>query len=445
MPIKSVHITNYYHKNSGGISTSFNNLMDAAARHRRYVRLIVPDETEHVEDVNEFAKIYYIPANYSPVFDKRYRLIMPWRYMLHGSPIREILLEENPDIVEITDKYTLSLFGVMVRRGKFLALGRKPLVHFSCERMDDNVSSFLFRGRFGKWIARRAMGNYLIPSYDFHIANSDYTAEEFFEAAEDPRHSKWFFNRCWRFFSAPRIPLKERVYVCPRGVNTTRFRTDRRSDDIKADTRKRANAPDDAVLLLYAGRLSPEKNIELLPEILRSLSENGIGEYRLLIAGAGPKAEWLSEECEKAAPGQAIQLGHLEKNELADLYANTDVFIHPNPREPFGIAPLEAMASGAPVVAPRGGGILTYANDDNAWLVEPTGDAFAAAIREIITNAELRERKTAEAMKAVEANTREASTDRLFAAYDDLYERYMKQPEMFDGERGFDYADKVLN
>src|SRR5690606_27800584 len=105
--------------------------------------------------------------------------------------------------------------------------------------------------------------------------------------------------------------------------------------------------------------------------------------------------------------------------------------------EPFGIAPLEAMASGAPVVAPRGGGILTYANDANAWLVEPTGDAFAAAIRAIVADSALRDQKTAEAMKAVEANTREASTDRLFAAYDDLYERYMKQPEMFDGERGF--------
>ena len=55
-PIKSVHITNYYHKNSGGISTSYNNLLAAAERHKRYIRLIVPGETEAVEDVNEYAK-----------------------------------------------------------------------------------------------------------------------------------------------------------------------------------------------------------------------------------------------------------------------------------------------------------------------------------------------------------------------------------------------------
>jgi hypothetical protein len=60
-PLKSVHITNYYHKNSGGISTSFNNLLAAAERHRRLVRLIVPGEIETIEEVNEFAKIYYVP------------------------------------------------------------------------------------------------------------------------------------------------------------------------------------------------------------------------------------------------------------------------------------------------------------------------------------------------------------------------------------------------
>ena len=61
-------------------------------------------------------------------------------------------------------------------------------------------------------------------------------------------------------------------------------------------------------------------------------------------------------------------LGHLDKELLADYYANADVFVHPNPKEPFGIAPLEAMASGVPVVAPNSGGILSYATDENIWM-----------------------------------------------------------------------------
>ncbi|HMJ09008.1 MAG TPA: hypothetical protein VK468_08385, partial [Pyrinomonadaceae bacterium] len=134
--------------------------MAAAEHHRRYVRLIVPGETEDVEDVNPFAKIYYVPAKFSPVFDKRYRIMMPWQYMVKDSIIRKILLAEMPDMVEVTDKYTLSLIGPMVRRRGFQQLGRPMLVHFSCERMDDNIGSFLGGGKFGKWFARRVIGDY---------------------------------------------------------------------------------------------------------------------------------------------------------------------------------------------------------------------------------------------------------------------------------------------
>lgn len=183
-PLKSVHLTNYYHKNSGGISTSFNNLLAAAERHRRFVRLIVPGETESIEDVNEFAKIYYVPAKYSPIFDKRYRLITPFQYIPVGSIIRKILEAEMPDIVEVTDKYTLSMFGAMIRVGKFRALNRPVLVHFSCERMDDNISSFMMQGKIGKWIGRRAMGNFIFPTFDYHIANSVYTGAEFYQSIE---------------------------------------------------------------------------------------------------------------------------------------------------------------------------------------------------------------------------------------------------------------------
>jgi hypothetical protein len=92
--IKSVHITNYYHRDSGGISTSYNKLLEAAGRHRRHVRLIVPGENDRVEDINEFARIYFIQAKFSPAFDKRYRIMMPWRtYIFDQAPIKKILRE----------------------------------------------------------------------------------------------------------------------------------------------------------------------------------------------------------------------------------------------------------------------------------------------------------------------------------------------------------------
>ncbi|CAA9396129.1 MAG: hypothetical protein AVDCRST_MAG74-1392 [uncultured Pyrinomonadaceae bacterium] len=450
MSIKSVHITNYYHKNSGGISTSFNNLMAAAERHRRYVRLIVPGETETVEDVNEFAKIYYVPARQSPIFDKRYRVMMPWDYMPDDSIIRRILLKEMPEMIEVTDKYTLSMLGAMIRIGKFKQIGRPMLVHFSCERMDDNINSFLGGGAVGKWFARRVMGNYNFPLFDFHIANSPYTAEEFYESVEkskSPNRSDWFFNWCWRVFKAPRIPFEERIAVCPRGVNVEQFSPARKSEKIKREMRTRANVPENSVVLLYAGRISPEKNIKLLPELMEILAKDSSRDYRLLVAGAGPQADWLREETEKRIPNKIIQLGHLDKETLSDYYANADVFVHPNPREPFGIAPLEAMASGTPTVAPNAGGLLAYATNENSWLVEPRAKDFADAVREIMSNEDLRNRKVERAFEAVRANTREISTDRLLATYDKMYEDFERRKELFtdrEKAKNFDFAGELF-
>lgn len=447
--LKSVHLTNYYHKNSGGISTSFNNLMAAAERHRRLVRLIVPGESEAVEDVNEFAKIYYVPAKYSPIFDKRYRLITPFQYIPGDSIIRKILKAEMPDLIEVTDKYTLSMLGAMVRIGKFKQLNRPILVHFSCERMDDNIGSYLSTGKAARWFARRIIGNYTFPTFDYHIANSVYTAEEFYrsvEKAENPGRSKWFFNRCWRFFNAPRIDISDRIFVCPRGVNAELFTPERRSDSVRESMRAAAGIPAESVMLLYAGRLAPEKNVGLLKEIMRILAADNSRDYRLLIAGDGPESEQLRDFAEKEVPGKMILLGHLEKETLADYYANADVFIHPNPREPFGIAPLEAMASGVPTVAPNAGGILSYATNENAWLVEPNGADFAAAVREILENSDARNAKIEKARAAALANTREISTDRLFAAYDKMYEDFHLRRELFtdaEAARQFDYSEIV--
>jgi glycosyltransferase involved in cell wall biosynthesis len=449
-PLKSVHITNYYHKNSGGISTSFNNLLAAAGRHKRYVRLIVPGETEAVEDVNEFAKIYYVPAKFSPIFDKRYRLIQPWQYMSNDSLIRKILVEEKPDMVEVTDKYTISMFGAMVRMGKFKQLGRPMLVHFSAERMDDNIASFMTKSAAGEWLARRIIGNYTLAVFDFHIANSVYTAQEFYKAykkEENKSRNNWFFNKSWQLFKAPRVPVEERIYVCPRGVNSEVFRADRKSETVKKQMRARAGIPDNAIVLLYAGRISPEKNIGLLVEMMKFLAQDSKNDYRLVVAGAGPQEEFLKEETAKNFTGKIVQLGHLDKETLADYYANCDVFVHPNPREPFGIAPLEAMVSGAPTVAPDSGGILSYATQENAWLMKPTGAEFAKAVREIIENPDERARRVNNAIRTALDNTREKSTDNLFATYDKMFADFTRRKDLFtdtEKAKNFDFVKEFI-
>ncbi|MER3431072.1 MAG: hypothetical protein C4324_08540 [Blastocatellia bacterium] len=442
MPIqKTLHITNYYHKNSGGISTSYNNLLAAAEKNQRQVRLVVPGAEDRVEVVSDFAQIYFVSARYSPIFDNRYRVLMPWQYMLKNSAVRKILLDEMPDLIEVTDKYTLSMIGAMIRTNNFKRLGRPILVHFSCERLDDNVASFLFGGPVGKWFSKMVMANYLLPSFDFHIANSAYTASEFTESVE--KGTSRFGNLCWRFLRGPRFPLAERIFICPRGVDAEHFTPRRKSQTRRAEITAKAGIPENCVFLLYAGRLSPEKNVELLLAMMESLCAQAAPDFRLLIAGDGPLRSKLAVRGENDLSGRIILLGHLDKEQLADYYANADVFVHPNPREPFGIAPLEAMASGTPTLAPRSGGILSYATDDNAWLVEPNGEAFAAAVREIISDPVARARKVSVAIATAQQNTREHATARLFETYDEIGEIFNANRDLLtdtEAAQHYDFA-----
>jgi phosphatidylinositol alpha 1,6-mannosyltransferase len=150
---------------------------------------------------------------------------------------------------------------------------------------------------------------------------------------------------------------------------------------LRANLLQRCRATPDGILLFYAGRLSPEKNVRLLVSMLRELVFSGREDFRLAIAGDGPLAAWLLSESRGPLERRILLLGNLDRQALARHHASCDVFVHPNPCEPFGIGPLEAMASGVPVVLPASGGVLEYATASNAWLAEPRGTSFSAAVR----------------------------------------------------------------
>ncbi|MCC6329755.1 MAG: glycosyltransferase [Acidobacteria bacterium] len=434
MPIRSVHITNYYHKDSGGISTAYNKLLEGANRHCRYVRLIVPGERDEVEEVGQFGRIYFVKAGYSPIFDKRYRILWPWRtYFLDQSPIKKILRDEKPDMIEIGEKYTLSLMAGLLRKGIMNVSSRRPmLVHFSCERMDDNVGAFISRGRIAKRLCQSYIRNYLFPMFDFHLTNSEYTSGELREAVAGDGRGGSLQNFCWRLLHAPKAAPAERIFVNQCGVDLETFTINRKSDQIREQICRENDVPASAKLLLYAGRISPEKNVRLLPAIIKQLSLTNAPDFRLLVAGAGPEQEKLAVECERSALGKARMLGHVnDLGRLADLFANCDAFVHPNPREPFGITPLEAMASGLPVAAPDSGGILSYANADNAWLCNPDPNSFASALQDLFENDARRNLRIRNALDTARNYDWAASVARLFKFYDEMFEEFIRSPETY--------------
>ena len=127
--------------------------------------------------------------------------------------------------------------------------------------------------------------------------------------------------------------------------------------------------------VLYAGRLSPEKNIDTLLE--------AVGDLNLVVAGDGP----LRERVPNA-------LGAVPHAEVERLLERASVLVAPCEREGFGLAAAEAMAFGRPVVAAAGGALLDLVTDGETGLLVPPRDAPAlrAAVERLLADPELRER-----------------------------------------------------
>ncbi len=177
---------------------------------------------------------------------------------------------------------------------------------------------------------------------------------------------------------APACPAP--VITSALGVDTAVFAAARPDLALRA-----ALAPGGARLLLYAGRLSGEKRVGLLVPMLAALGEGHV----LAVAGAGTSDHALRRAARRAGVAARLRLlGHVrDRPRMATLMASADCFVHPNPDEPFGLAPLEALAAGCRVVAPASigsaallgahGGVLVAGGDAGA-LTDGVRRALAA-------------------------------------------------------------------
>jgi glycosyltransferase involved in cell wall biosynthesis len=169
--------------------------------------------------------------------------------------------------------------------------------------------------------------------------------------------------------------------------------------DLPAEVGEEAEPPE----VLYAGRLSAEKGVAELVEAAHGL--------RLVVAGDGP--------LRRQVPGA---LGFVPHEELDRLYARAAVVACPSRREGFGVACLEAMAHGKPVVATGVGGLRDLVVDGETGIVVPPRDpaALRAALGALLADRELRRRLgSAGRERARQRFSWDAVTDATVAAYAD--------------------------
>ncbi|MGZ5022089.1 MAG: glycosyltransferase, partial [Chthoniobacterales bacterium] len=180
----------------------------------------------------------------------------------------------------------------------------------------------------------------------------------------------------------------EKIKLLPRGLDTELFSPERRNPNfwqpfIKGRKREVEKG---LVRLLYVGRLSKEKDLDVLAAAYTKLREEKLP-VKLFLVGHGPYGDTLAESLP-----DAVFTGHLAGEQLATAYASGDIFVFPSTTDTFGNVVIEAQASGLPAVVSDLGGPKELVENGSDGIVTKAHDVddFARGVRTLVADAALR-------------------------------------------------------
>jgi glycosyltransferase involved in cell wall biosynthesis len=205
--------------------------------------------------------------------------------------------------------------------------------------------------------------------------------------------------------------VRAAIEVLPTGVDAARF-----GPGDRAAVRRALGWPVDDRVLLYVGRLDREKNLDFL---LDAVARVGTPRVRLVLVGRGTRAAALRRAAAALGLGARAEFrGGVAPDGLAAYYQAADALVFASTTETQGLAVLEAMACGCPVVAVRASGVEEVVVDGVSGLLVPEApDAFAAAVDLVLADGALAV-KLARGAREAAASLRAADlVARVVAAY----------------------------
>lgn len=205
------------------------------------------------------------------------------------------------------------------------------------------------------------------------------------------------------------------IRVIPTGVDVEEFRSGRRSQG-RADW----NLEPDAQVLLSMGRISGEKNLDLLLDVLLRLAPVH-PRLRLVLAGSGPDLETMQAETRRRGlANRVVFAGYVRGQGRLDLYAAADAFVLSSKTETQGLVLNEAMAAGLPCVAVGAMGAREALKHGGGVLTPDQPAAFAAAVERLLSDPAWYAAKQAEAKAQVAHYAASAKAEELLAIYREL-------------------------
>lgn len=331
--MRIAQLANFVGATSGGMRTAIEHLAQGYVNAGAERLLVIPGPVDTVTST-ALGDVVQVRA---PRVGGGYRLIVePWR-------VTEVLERWRPTSVEWSDKLTLLPVAWWARRNGVRS------VLLSHERMGD-----MFAMRSGldttSKVSIGLLNRLLVRSFDTVVVTSRYAEDEFRLVA-----------------AAAGCPV-ERV---PLGVDLATFRP---------GPRPSPPARPGELRLVHAGRLSREKSPHLAVSTAVELHRRGVP-LRLDVYGDGPHRD----ELEEIAAGAPVRFhGYVDgRDALRDRLAAADISLSVCPGETFGLAVLEALACGTPVVtADRGGARELVDRTCGAWAT-PTPEALADAVQRL--------------------------------------------------------------
>ena len=348
--MRIVRLANFVMPRSGGLRTALRCLGEGylAAGHEPV--MIVPGP-EMSDEMTPHGRVITLPGPEVPG-SGGYRLLITGRRRL-----TKLLDRLEPDHIEVSDRSTLRWTGRWARdRGV-------PSMMVSHESLAGLLTVWgvpeSIRVGFADLANKRTA-----RAYDKIVCTTAWAAAEF-----------------------RRLGVENLAEV-PLGVDLETFHPSRRDHEVRA-----RYAADGEVLLVHCSRLAGEKHPEIAVDTVAALRAAGIPAV-LVVVGDGPRREAL----EKRAAGLPVRfLGFVtDRNDVANLLACADVVVAPGPVETFGLAALESLAVGSPVVV-NAASALPEVVGPAGVAADGTGADFAEAVLRLLDRPESQRRADARA------------------------------------------------
>jgi glycosyltransferase involved in cell wall biosynthesis len=218
--------------------------------------------------------------------------------------------------------------------------------------------------------------------------------------------------------------LNKESFIIPNGINIDDYK---KPFDKKTDIRNNLNIPFDALLLLYTGRIHPQKNLDLLILSLSEIKKIGIKKefYFLIIGSVSDKNyyESLIKMIKNTEMDSKIKIfPPMNREDLKEFYWASDIMILPSKVEGISMSIIEALASSLPVlVSNRVANYKEIEQDKAGIVIEPTKEKITEALINIFKNPDILKQLSQNARKSAEKRYDiNKVADLMIKAYEDV-------------------------